>query len=226
MLTDRIAQLKDRIAAACVDAGRTADSVELVAVTKNHSRETVIGAIEAGLRVFGENRVQEAVEKYQGLLEGIDLHLVGHLQSNKAKFIPGFFSWVESIDSVRIAEALSRRLVGADATCSVLLQYNSTGEESKRGFAEPNELLEAAEQIQGLPGIAVRGLMTIGPFTTDTSMVAAAFEQTRRLFDRLSDHLPGASIETLSMGMTDDLEIAIAEGSTEVRIGTAIFGSR
>jgi len=226
MLTDRIAEVKDRIATACTRAGRSADSVQLVAVTKNHSRTVVHEAIDAGLRVFGENRVQEAVEKYHGLLEGIELRLIGHLQSNKAKFVPGLFSWVESIDSVPIAEALSRRLDASESTCSVLLQYNSSGEETKSGFAEPDELVEAAERIQGLPGISVRGLMTIGPFTQDSARITGAFQNTRLLFDRVRAALPGATVDTLSMGMTDDLEIAISEGSTEVRIGTAIFGGR
>ena len=219
MLTDRITEVRDQIETACVRAGRSV-------VTKNHPREVVCEAIEAGVRVFGENRVQEAVQKYQGLLEGIQLHLIGHLQTNKARFVPGVFSWVESIDSVRVAEAISRRLSGLESTCSVLLQYNSSGEESKSGFDEPNELLEAAEQIRGLPGISVRGVMTIGPFTEDKARIARAFEQTRLLCDRMRAQLPGAAIDTLSMGMTDDLEIAISEGSTEVRIGTAIFGSR
>ena len=226
MLTDRIAEVRDQIATACIRAGRSVDGVQLVAVTKNHPREVVQEAIDAGLRVFGENRVQEAVEKYQGLLDGIQLHLIGHLQTNKAKFVPGVFSWVESVDSVRIAEAISRRLSDSESTCSILLQYNSSGEGTKSGFAEPNELLEAAEQIQGLPGISVRGLMTIGPFTEDRARIAGAFEQTRLLCERVRAQLPDAAINTLSMGMTDDLDIAISEGSTEVRIGTAIFGSR
>ena len=226
MLADRIAEVRDRIAVACVSAGRGVDGVQLVAVTKNHSREVVQDAIDAGLRVFGENRVQEAVAKYQGLPEGVVLHLIGRLQSNKAKFIPGIFSWVESIDSVRTAQTLSRRLSDSETTCSILLQYNCSGEETKSGFTEPNELLEAAEQIQGLPGISLRGLMTIGPFTEDRARIAVAFAQTRGLYERVRVRLPSAAIDTLSMGMTDDLEIAISEGSTEVRIGTAIFGSR
>ncbi len=226
MLTDRIAEVRDRIAVACLSAGRSVDGVQLVAVTKNHSREVVQDAIDAGLRVFGENRVQEAVAKYHGMSEGVVLHLIGRLQSNKAKLIPGIFSWVESIDSVRTAEALSRRLSDSETTCSILLQYNSSGEETKNGFTQPNELLEAAEQIQELPGISLRGLMTIGPFTEDRARIAVAFEQTRVLYERVRTQMPRAAIDTLSMGMTDDLEIAISEGSTEVRIGTAIFGSR
>jgi len=232
MLSDRITEVRDRIATACLRAGRSVDDVQLVAVTKNHSREVVQSAIDAGLTVFGENRVQEAAEKYQGLLDGIQLHLIGHLQSNKARFIPGIFSWVDSIDSVRIAEALSRRLSGSGredgsgTTCSILLQYNSSGEETKSGFAESGELLEAADQIRALPGLSLRGLMTIGPFTEDRAKICGAFEKTRLLFEQLRTQLPDEAIDTLSMGMTDDLAIAISEGSTEVRIGTAIFGSR
>ena len=232
MLSGRITEVRDRIATACLRAGRSVDDVQLVAVTKNHSREVVESAIDAGLRVFGENRVQEAAEKYQGLLEGIQLHLIGHLQSNKARFIPDVFSWVESIDSVRIAEALSRRLSGSGpeaasgTTCSILLQYNSSGEDTKSGFGEPGELLDAAHQILALPGLSLRGLMTIGPFSDDRAKISGAFKKTRLLFDRLRAQLPDEAIDTLSMGMTDDLEIAISEGTTEVRVGTAIFGSR
>jgi PLP dependent protein len=226
MQNDRISKVRHQIAAACARAGRSEDSVQLVAVTKNHPREVVESAIEAGLRVFGENRVQEAVEKYQGIADGVELRLIGHLQSNKARFIPNFFSWVESIDSVTIAEAISRRLESAGASCSILLQYNSTGEETKSGFGDDEELLAATTTIQALPGLSIRGLMTIGPFTTNLQLVSRAFERTRLLFERLQKQLPDAGIDTLSMGMSDDMEIAIAEGSTEVRIGTALFGSR
>lgn len=226
MLTERIADVAARIERACSSAARSPESVSLLAVTKTRSRDEVAGAIDAGLTVFGENRVQEAVEKYSDLSGSVELHLLGHLQSNKAKLLPGVFSWVESIDSLRIAEAVSRRYEAAGLVCNVLLQFNSSGEESKSGFASPEALLEAAEEIFRLKGVELRGVMTIGPFTDDASAVADAFRRTRLLFEQLRFHLPEARIDTLSMGMTDDMEIAIAEGSTEVRIGTALFGKR
>lgn len=226
MLTDRIQQVTDRIARACASSGRDADSVMLLAVTKNHTRETVEEAMRAGLRCFGENRVQEAVAKYEGLTAKVELRLIGHLQSNKAKLIPHNFHWVESIDSLALAESLSRRLTEVDASCSVLLQFNSSQEESKSGFDDEGELLAAAAAAAELPGIELRGIMTIGPFTGETERIVRAFSRTRKLFERVRENLPSRRIDVLSMGMTDDLEVAIAEGSTEVRVGTAIFGAR
>ena len=226
MLSERILQVTGRIADACAKTGRPVGSVDLLAVTKNHPRETVEAAIDAGLRRFGENRVQEAITKYEGLADSVELRLIGHIQSNKVKLIAGRFHWVESIDRVETARALSRRLVAAATTCSVLLQFNSSQETSKYGFGRGEELLEAAGIISALPGVELRGLMTIGPFTSDETLIRLAFSRTRSLFEQVRANLPDLSIDTLSMGMTDDLEIAVAEGSTEVRIGTAIFGGR
>ena len=225
MLESRVAEVNERIMEACRRSGRPADSVVLLVVTKTQPRESVLAAIDCGLRVFGENRVQEAGAKFAGLLDRVELHLIGHLQSNKARGVPGLFSSVESIDSLHTAEALSSRLVAADRSCSVLLQYNSSREATKYGFTDASELLEAAEQVTGLPGLEVKGVMTIGPFTDDTAAIVRAFEHTRVVYDRLRDLL-GDPVDVLSMGMTNDYEIAIAEGSTEVRVGTALFGER
>jgi hypothetical protein len=226
MLQDRLQRVEDRIAAACEKAGRSRDAVQLLAVTKNHSVETVNQAIDAGLRLFGENRVQEAVAKYQSIGADVELHLIGHLQSNKARDIPGVFRCVESVDSLKLARALSTRCVAADEQVDVYLQLNSSGEESKSGFTDTSELVEAADAIRELDGIALRGVMTIGPFTDDPAPIVKAFAKTRMVFENLRGRFPSENITVLSMGMTDDLEIAIGEGSTEVRIGTAIFGGR
>jgi len=225
MITERLGEVRRRIQNATVQAGRSPGEVRLLAVTKTHPIETVRAAIGAGLTVLGENRVQEAITKYQGL-EGVELHLIGHLQSNKAKLVPGLFSWVESIDALSTAEALSRRLQAAGRSCSVLLQYNSSHEASKSGYADASELLEDADRIAALPGLALRGIMTIGPFVEDARRIAAAFSATRALYEKLRSQRPNDRVDTLSMGMTDDFEIAIAEGSTEVRIGSALFGAR
>jgi len=226
MLPDRIELVKERIARACDNNGRDPESVRLLAVTKNHPAEAVQAAIEAGLRLFGENRVQEAMAKYQSIRGDWDLHLIGHLQSNKARDVPGLFGCVESIDSTRIARMIAERAGAASMQIDVLLQLNSSGEESKSGFGSNSELLDAALDIVELPGLRLRGVMTIGPFTQDAAAISKAFRRTRLLYEELQGCLPGESIDILSMGMTDDLEIAVAEGSTEVRIGTAIFGSR
>ncbi len=226
MIEDRLRAIRDRISAAASRAGRDPQEVRLLAVTKTHPRPVVDEARRAGISVFGENRVQEAASKYGGIAGSVELHLVGHLQRNKAKLVPGLFSWVESIDSFATADALSKRCEAAGWRCSVLVQYNSSGETSKSGYDESSVLLEEAEQIAQLAGLDVRGLMTIGPFVDDQAKIASAFAHTRALYERLRARLGEAQIDTLSMGMTDDFEIAIAEGSTEVRIGSALFGAR
>jgi pyridoxal phosphate enzyme (YggS family) len=225
VLHSRVAEIEERIATACVRAGRSREEVVLLAVTKTVARDVVVEALDAGLTVFGENRVQEAVTKYDGLLDRARLHLIGHLQSNKAKLVLGVFSCVESIDSLHTAQALSRRLDTAGSECEVLLQFNSSREATKYGYTDGEALLRDADAIGSLPGIRLTGVMTIGPFTRDTAAIADAFGATRRVYERLREQC-GESIRILSMGMTNDYEIAIAEGSTEVRVGTAIFGAR
>jgi len=225
MISERLGEVRRRIVNAAVNAGRDPGEVRLLAVTKTHPVETVREAIDAGLTVLGENRVQEAAAKYQGI-EGVELHLIGHLQSNKAKLVPGLFAWVESIDALSTAEALSRRCEAAGRSCSVLLQYNSSREASKSGYTDASKLLEDADRVAALPGLALRGVMTIGPFVEDAVRIAAAFSATRALYEKLRAQRQDDRVDTLSMGMTDDFEIAIAEGSTEVRIGSAIFGAR
>ncbi len=226
MIEDRLRAIRERISAAASRAGRDPQSVRMLAVTKTHPRSVVDEARRAGINLFGENRVQEAASKYGDIAESVELHLVGHLQRNKAKMVPGLFSWVESIDALATAQALSKRCEAAGWRCSVLVQYNSSGETSKSGYEDESLLLDEAEQMAGLAGLDVRGLMTIGPFVSDQAKIASAFARTRLLYERLRGRLGEAGVDTLSMGMTDDFEIAIAEGSTEVRIGSALFGAR
>ena len=225
MICEKIERVQERIANAARRAGRQADAIQLLAVTKTHPTPVVEEAIACGMTILGENRVQEAEAKYAGV-EGVELHLIGHLQRNKARSVPGLFSWVESIDSIATAEALSRRCVDAEWTCSVLLQYNCSGEQAKSGYSDFELMLEEAARVAALPSLELRGLMTIGPFIDDTEEIARDFSTTRKLFERLQAQQPDGRIDTLSMGMTGDFEIAIAEGSTEVRIGSALFGAR
>jgi pyridoxal phosphate enzyme (YggS family) len=209
-----------------VAAGRSPQEISIVAVSKMQPRERVDEAIAAGQIIFGENRVQEAEDKFGGTADSVELHLIGHLQSNKARFVPGLFSWVDSVDSLRIAEALSRRASDAGTRLAILLQYDSSGEETKSGYRDEELLLEEAGLIASLPSLDLRGIMTIGPNTADVSAIRTAFVRTRRLFERLRRGLEGEKIDVLSMGMSADFTVAIGEGSTQVRVGSAIFGPR
>ena len=213
------------MADAAARSGRSADAVRLMAVTKTLPAETVSAAIQEGLSLFGENRVQEAAEKYTRLPGKWELHLIGHLQRNKARDAANFFTCVQSIDKAETAEALSRaRPEGADPL-DVLLEMNTSGEESKHGVRSRDELLKCMEAVMALPGLRVRGLMTVGPLTEDRGAVRRAFAALSSLFHEVNGQgVPG--FDTLSMGMSGDFEEAIEEGATLVRIGSALFGSR
>lgn len=213
--------LKDvlqRIERAAERAGRSPQDVTLVAVTKTLPASAVESAFRAGIRHFGENRVQEAEPKMRQLAHLTPRpawHLVGHLQTNKANTAIQIFDIIHSVDSVRLAQTLSRH---AQRTMSILLEVNVSGEGSKYGFTVA-ELAPALEQIVGLPNLRVEGLMTVAPVVADP-------EQVRPVFRRLREMAQGAGLKQLSMGMSDDFEVAVEEGATLVRIGRAIFGER
>lgn len=214
-----LARIRESIAAAARQAGRDASDVELVAVSKTVPLEGIQAAIDAGQMLFGENRIQEALPKLEALRDSAAgqsaaFHLIGHLQSNKAKHGPAF-AMVESVDSVKLARALSRR---SHDNLAILLEVNVAGEASKDGFRE-DELESALRKIRTLPNLDVRGLMTVAPLATDPEQVRPHFRRLRELRDAFG-------LDALSMGMTNDYEIAIAEGATLVRIGRAIFGER
>lgn len=213
-----ILELQERIAAAAERAGRSPAEITIVAVTKTVEAEAIEKAFEAGIRHFGENRVQEAknkIEQLSALNPSPTWHMVGHLQSNKVKTAVEIFSIIQSIDSVRLAEIISHRV---RRELPILLQVNVSQEASKSGFSVP-EVPIAAEQIARLPWLEIKGLMTIVPQVSDPEEVRPFFRQLRLLRDSLG-------LEHLSMGMTDDFEAAIEEGATMVRIGRAIFGER
>ena len=213
-----IRDLERRIAKAAERADRSPAEITLVVVTKTIEPSLIQQAFEAGIRHFGENRVQEASRKIEQLsnLEPLPAwHMVGHLQTNKASTATELFHMIQSVDSIRLAEALSRH---TQHNISTLLQVNISGEASKSGFS-PSEVSSAAEQIAGLPYLEIKGLMTIAPLTDNPEEVRPVFRQLRLLRDSLG-------LEHLSMGMTDDFEVAIEEGATIVRIGRAVFGER
>jgi pyridoxal phosphate enzyme (YggS family) len=213
-----IRDLERRIAEAAERANRSPAEITLVVVTKTIGPSLIQQAFEAGIRHFGENRIQEArskIEQLSSLEPPHTWHMIGHLQTNKATTAIELFHMIQSVDSIRLAEALSRH---TKHNISALLQVNIAGEASKGGFS-PSEVSSAAEQIAGLPYLEIKGLMTIAPLTNNPEEVRPFFRQLRLLRDSLG-------LEHLSMGMTDDFEVAIEEGATLLRIGRAIFGKR
>jgi pyridoxal phosphate enzyme (YggS family) len=197
-----------------------------MAVTKTHPEGTVLAAREAGIRIFGENRVREAADKYTGMPPDIELHLIGHLQTNKIKVAAPLFSWVDSLDSLHTAKALNSRLEALNRDVNILLELNTSGEESKSGYRSFDDLREDLEEIALLPRLKLRGLMTVGPFAGDERSIRAAFRFLKTCMDRLETLLPSCRLDTLSMGMSSDFEIAVEEGATLIRLGTVLFGKR
>lgn len=223
--------VQERIAAAAARAGRDPGEITLIAVTKTHPPELIAAVYELGVRDVGENRVEEALPKQEILPADLRWHMIGHIQRRKARNVVGNFTLVHSVDSSRIAEELNKRAQAAGITVEVLLEVNTSGEESKYGFAartpaEVDSFLAEAEAIAALPALRVRGLMTMAPLTPDPETTRPVFAAVRRLRERLERDLPDYDWSLLSMGMTNDFEVAIEEGATHVRIGTAIFGAR
>ncbi|HET6487837.1 MAG TPA: YggS family pyridoxal phosphate-dependent enzyme [Spirochaetia bacterium] len=225
-LRKSLSAIQERIDRAARDAGRQPQEVRLMAVTKTLPRQVVDSVIACGLSLFGENRVQEAEEKFLDLTESVELHLIGHLQRNKARAASGLFRCVQSIDKLETAQALETRLSDRGRAMDVLLELNTSGEPSKSGFLAPDELLRCLEEILRMPHLRPRGLMTVGPLTEDAGRVRSSFAQLRQLFDRVRSGGGPDGFDTLSMGMSADFETAIAEGATLVRVGTALFGPR
>ena len=223
-LFDRIAHVKGTIGEACKRANRSPAEVKLVAVTKTVPTDIIEQAYGAGLRVFGENRVQEAQPKIGELPADIEWHFIGHLQSNKAKVCADLFDMIHSVDSVRLGKRLAAR-AGANQAIRMLLQVNLTGKTSQSGFP-PEEVGAAVAALAGESGVALEGLMTIAPQVTDREAVRPWFRQLADLYRELAAAADGHPWRHLSMGMTEDYPIAIEEGATLVRVGRALFGER
>lgn len=216
--------VQGRIAAACRACGRDPAEVTLLAVSKTFPASVVADVAAAGQRAFGENYVQEAVAKVEALADlGLEWHFIGPLQSNKTRPVAAHFHWVHSVDRLKIAQRLSEQRDAHLPPLNVCLQVNVSGEASKSGVA-PEEVAMLAQSVAGLPRLALRGLMTIPEAADDPALLARRFATLRQLRGQL--RCDGLDLDTLSMGMSGDLEMAIAEGSTLVRVGTAIFGKR
>lgn len=221
-----IQTVRKRIERACQKVGRNADEIDIVAVSKTVEVARIEEAIAAGIKIIGENRVQEAWHKFQAVGPKVYWHMVGHLQTNKVKRVLQFADLIQSVDSIHLAQEIQKQAEKLNRGVEVLLEVNTSGEATKFGF-QPEELLNAIEQISELNRIQIKGLMTIGAFLPDPEEVRPCFKLLRELRDRIADkNFQRVDMDILSMGMTDDFEVAIEEGSNMVRIGRAIFGER
>ena len=223
-LQENLTRIRSRIDQACERSGRQLDSVRLMAVSKNQPPERVAEAASAGLTLFGENRIQDAKVKIPLCPGQLEWHFIGHLQSNKSRDAVSLFQVVQGMDSLALAEELQKQALKQARSLPILLEVNIAGESSKFGW-NPDRLLAELLQLNALNRLEVHGLMTIAPYAVDPEQVRPIFRRLRELRDRCTDLL-GAPLPVLSMGMSGDLEVAIEEGATLVRVGTALFGER
>lgn len=225
-IAEHIAALQSRIRGACERSGRNPEQVRLVAVSKTRPATDVDAAAAAGQLIFGENYVQELVAKVVAVSRPVEWHLIGHLQSNKVRQIAGLVSMIHSVDRASLAEEINRQWGRLGAVCPVLVQVNVAGEASKSGTTA-DDALALVRRVAQLPHLQVRGLMTMPPFFDDPEGARPYFRALRQLSERIrQEAIPRVEMHELSMGMSGDFEVAIEEGATLVRIGTAIFGER
>lgn len=226
MLKDQLMEVEERIQAACDRAGRNREEVTLIAVSKTKPLEVLEEAYGLGVRVFGENKVQELTEKYEKLPKDIHWHMIGHLQTNKVKYIVDKAELIHSVDSLKLAQTIEKEAEKHGCTADILIEVNVAGEESKFGVS-PEEVIPLVEKISVFPHIRVRGLMTIAPFVDNPEKNRTIFADLRKLYvDIKNKNIDNVNVSILSMGMTNDYEVAIEEGATMVRVGTGIFGAR
>ena len=216
--------INEKIKKAALKVERNPEEIKLVAVTKTATIEQIEEAIKAGVKIIGENKVQEAKEKYQIITADIEWHLVGHLQTNKVKYAVEIFDCIHSVDSIKLAEEIDKRSLQFGKTTNVLVEVNVSGEETKCGI-KPEEVVLFLKNISEFTGIRVRGLMTIAPIAEDKEEVRPYFRRLRELSKEIkSKNIKNVKMDYLSMGMSEDFEIAIEEGANMVRIGRGIFG--
>ena len=226
MLRENLQEVEERIQEACRRAGRDRSEVTLVAVSKTKPVAILQEAYDLGVRVFGENKGQEIREKYESLPKDIEWHMIGHLQTNKVKYIVDKVRLIHSVDSLRLAEVIEKEAEKHNRIVDILLEGNVAEEESKFGLKMP-EVIPMAEKVVQLPHIRLRGLMTIAPFVENPEKNRAIFANLHDLYvDIKEKNIDNGTVSILSMGMTNDYEVAIEEGATMVRVGTGIFGAR
>ena len=226
MIQTNLKEVKSRIQAACETAGRSSQEVTLIAVSKTKPLEAVQEAIDCGLTVFGENKVQELAMKYDAVESSVTWHFIGHLQRNKVKQLIGKVKLIHSVDSYRLAEQISKESVGKNIVSHILIEVNLAGEESKFGVP-PEETEGLIREVSRLPGIIIDGLMTIAPYTDHPESNRIHFKNLRKLLvDINRKNIDNVNMDELSMGMTGDYTVAIEEGATYIRVGTGLFGAR
>jgi len=231
LIATRYQQVTQQIASAALSAGRKPEDIQLVVVTKGHPPKAIETLYNLGVRHIGENRVEEALTKQEILpsLPGLHWHMIGHLQSRKAKQVGGYFSMLHSLDRLKLAQKLEQSLQATDTLLPVLLQFNVSGEATKSGWEATSEsiwpaLLPEVEQVLACPHLQVRGLMTMAPYSENPAQSRPHFIRLRKLRDFLAAQFPSHNWEQLSMGMSGDYQVAVQEGSTLLRVGTAIMG--
>lgn len=226
MLQENLQKVEEEICRACENAGRDREEVTLIAVSKTKPVEMLQEIYAQGVRDFGENKVQELTTKYELLPKDIRWHMIGHLQRNKVKYIVDKAALIHSVDSLRLAQEISKEAVKKDVTVSILIEVNISQEETKFGISE-QEVIELVEEAAKLPNIRIQGLMTVAPPVKDPEENRLFFRKIKQLsVDIMNKNIDNVSMETLSMGMTNDYTAAIEEGAAMVRVGTGIFGER
>lgn len=226
MICENLKEVEEKIEAACKRAGRDRSEITLIAVSKTKPVEMLEEVYQTGIREFGENKVQEMMDKYEVLPKDIHWHMIGHLQRNKVKYLMGKAALIHSVDSLRLAEEISTQSVKHEVTTDILIEVNIAGEETKFG-TDREEAIALVESAAKLPNIHICGLMTIAPFVENPEDNRKYFQQIRQLsVDIKEKNIDNVDMQILSMGMTGDYEVAIEEGATMVRVGTGIFGAR
>jgi pyridoxal phosphate enzyme (YggS family) len=226
MIKENLEFVEENIKKACERAGRNREDVTLIAVSKTKPVSDIREAMACGITVFGENKVQEIRDKTAEITESLSWHMIGHLQANKVKYLPGVACMIHSVDNRKLADEIEKQAAKHDLVMDVLVEVNMAHEDTKFGLS-PDEAIDFVKEISTLPHLNIRGFMTIAPYTEDPESNRVYFRGLRELKDKVNElNIPGVKMDTLSMGMTGDYEVAIEEGATFVRVGTGIFGER
>lgn len=225
-IVENLEKINNDIALTCKECGRSPGEVTLIAVSKTKPMEDITEAFDAGQKSFGENYVQEIRDKFDLMPDNAVIHMIGHLQRNKVKYITDKVVMIHSVDSIRLAEQINKECLKKNIVMPILLEINMAGEESKWGF-DPKEAVEAAKAISKLPMVRIKGLMTSAPFVDDPEENRPVFKKMKQLsVDINRENIDNVTMNVLSMGMSGDYKVAISEGATMIRVGTAIFGKR
>ncbi|MGD8780551.1 MAG: YggS family pyridoxal phosphate-dependent enzyme [Ignavibacteria bacterium] len=224
MIAEKYKLLQEKVKIYCENCGRKAEEVKIIAVSKTQPIEIIKEAVESGIKVLGENKAQELKEKVPLIGEDVEWHFIGHLQKNKVKFVVGNADFIHSIDSLKLAEVVNKKAEELNIVQKIFLEIKTSAEESKYGLSDFEEILQIAEYCRDSQNLDLQGLMTMAPFVDDETIIRKSFKELKSIL--LKINTVGFNLKELSMGMTNDYEIAIEEGATMIRIGTALFGER